>query len=627
MSHYCPPMSAPPVPPAGGSATEINPLEPTSKGLGLPQATSLVLGTIIGVGVFTLPSSLASYGPISLVALLLTTVGAVALALMFASLSRRMPADGGPYAYARVAFGNLVGFSNAWLYWITTWGGNAAIATGWVLYVETFINKGQATWATIALTLAGIWAATAINLRGVRSMGTIQLWTSILKFVPLLFIATVGLFFIDTDNFAVWNLSGQGLWQAIGGAMALCLFSYIGVESASVAAAKVRDPQRNVPRATILGTLLAAGVYLLSLVAVFGIIPNAELQATTAPFATAAEAIFGVSWAGSLMALVVVISGFGALNGWTMLAGEMPYAAAADGLFPEHFAPGLAARRPGLRHRRLRDPGHRRGPALAPGGRRDHGVQHPGPDDRDHRRHPLRVLGHGPDQVADRRRAGHHPRPDGPRRRHRRGGAGLLGAVHRVLHEQRGRGPGPLPAVPVRPGCLPDRPAGVLVQPRTDDRHPARYHPRSRRAPMNLALFAAAGIALSYGLATVLRSVGAEGSPWSLCSHCPCSSSRRSRRGAGVTAVAAAVWLKIPLSRGEWIGRGRRGRARGARALGRCRLGRPPGTLAGFGFGLVGIATRPLEAPTAWRACSPPSTAGPAAGGGCAGPAAGATRR
>ena len=169
-------------------------------------------------------------------------------------------------------------------------------------------------------------------------MGTIQLWTSILKFVPLLFIATVGLFFIDTDNFAVWNLSGQGLWQAIGGAMALCLFSYIGVESASVAAAKVRDPQRNVPRATILGTLMAAGVYLLSLVAVFGIIPNAELQATTAPFATAAEAMFGVSWAGSLMALVVVISGFGALNGWTMLAGEMPYAAAADGLFPEHFA-------------------------------------------------------------------------------------------------------------------------------------------------------------------------------------------------------------------------------------------------------------------------------------------------
>ena len=212
-----------------------------------------------------------------------------------------------------------------------------------MLYVETFINKGQATWATIALTLAGIWAATAINLRGVRSMGTIQLWTSILKFIPLLFIATVGLFFIDTDNFAVWNLSGQGVWQAIGGAMALCLFSYIGVESASVAAARsatrsatCRGPRSWArccrPASTCCRWWRSSGSS-----------PTRSCRQTTAPFATAAETMFGVAWAGSLMALVVVISGFGALNGWTMLAGEMPYAAAADGLFPEHF--GRVSRR------------------------------------------------------------------------------------------------------------------------------------------------------------------------------------------------------------------------------------------------------------------------------------------
>ena len=106
------------------------------------------------------------------------------LAMLFASLSRRMPADGGPYAYARAAFGNLVGFSNAWLYWIPAWAGNAAIATGWVLYVERFVNTGHGTAGTIVLTLAGIWAAAAINLRGIRSMGQIQLWTSVLKFLP-----------------------------------------------------------------------------------------------------------------------------------------------------------------------------------------------------------------------------------------------------------------------------------------------------------------------------------------------------------------------------------------------------------------------------------------------------------
>ena len=114
-------------PAAGGEA---------SGGFGLPVAMALIVGSIIGVGIFNLPTSLATYGPISLVSMALTTVGALALALLFASLSRRLPADGGPYAYARVAFGNGWGFANAWSYWITVWAGNAAIAVGWVLYVE-----------------------------------------------------------------------------------------------------------------------------------------------------------------------------------------------------------------------------------------------------------------------------------------------------------------------------------------------------------------------------------------------------------------------------------------------------------------------------------------------------------
>ena len=110
---------------------------------GLTTAMALIMGSIIGVGIFNLPTSLSVYGPISLVSMALTTVGALALALLFASLSRRLPADGGPYAYSRVAFGNPVGFANAWSYWITAWAGNAAIAVGWVLYVEVFVNTGH----------------------------------------------------------------------------------------------------------------------------------------------------------------------------------------------------------------------------------------------------------------------------------------------------------------------------------------------------------------------------------------------------------------------------------------------------------------------------------------------------
>ncbi len=311
--------------------------------LQLPQATALIVGSIVGVGIFNLPGSLASYGPISIISMGLTTIGALALALMFAALSRRLPADGGPYAYARTAFGNATGFSNAWSYWITAWAGNAAIVVGWVFYVqyvmESLIDGFEMTkWWSVTVALVGLWIPAAINLSGVKNMGSVQMWTSVLKFVPLVFMSTVGLFFISTANFDTWNISGETNVSAIGGAMALCLFSYLGVETAAVAAAKVKNPDRNVPRATVFGTLATAVVYLLSLIAVFGIVGSANLSDSAAPFSTAADDIFGGTWAGYVMATLVVVSGFGALNGWTMICAEMPLAAANDGLFPARFS-------------------------------------------------------------------------------------------------------------------------------------------------------------------------------------------------------------------------------------------------------------------------------------------------
>lgn len=311
--------------------------------LTLTQATALIVGSIIGVGVFSLPYALSSYGPISLVAMGLATIGALALALLFAALSRRMPADGGPYAYARAAFGNLTGFANAWSYWVTAWAGNAAIAVGWVFYVERFVNKDGATFWSIVIALIGLWVPAAVNLTGLRNMGVFQVWTTILKFVPLLLMATVGLFFIDGGNFTPWNVSGDTNASAIGGAMAICLFTYLGVETAAVAAAKVREPVRNVPRATVFGTGASAVVYMLSLIAVFGILPATELASNQASYSAAADAIVGGTWLGDLVALAVVISGIGALNGWTMICAEMPLAAANDGVFPKQFG-GLSVR-------------------------------------------------------------------------------------------------------------------------------------------------------------------------------------------------------------------------------------------------------------------------------------------
>ncbi|HET9781793.1 MAG TPA: amino acid permease [Candidatus Dormibacteraeota bacterium] len=321
---------------AGAAIPATTAAEATSR-FGLGTAVALIMGSIIGVGIFNLPSSLAPIGPITLVSMGLTTVGALALAVMFGALSRRLPADGGPYAYARVAFGNGVGFMNAWSYWITAWAGNAAIAVGWVLYVEHFINKDGNVLFSVVLVLIGLWLPAAINLSGVQNMGAIQVITTILKFGALAFVSIVGLFFINTAHFTPWNVSGQSTALAIGSGMAIALFSYLGVETAAVAAGKVQDPDRNVPRATVLGTLACAVVYILSLVVVFGVLPNATLRETSAPFSAAMDAMFGGTIWGNVMAIVVIISGLGALNGWTMICAEMPLAAAKDGLFPERF--------------------------------------------------------------------------------------------------------------------------------------------------------------------------------------------------------------------------------------------------------------------------------------------------
>jgi len=305
---------------------------------GLPTATALVVGSVIGTGVFALPSALAGFGPISLVAFALVTIGAIALALAFGALNRRVPGSGGPYRYAREAFGEFAGFLTAWSYWITAWAGNAAIVVAWVGYVEVFWNTSHAKGWSVLIALAGLWLPAAVNLAGLRSLAVVQVLSTVLKFVPLLFMATVGVVFIKSANFGQFNASGGSPLAAISAAAAITLFAYIGVETASVAAGRVEHPERNVGRATVLGTLACAAVYLLGTVAVFGTVDHATLVASTAPFTDSANAIFGGRWAGDTVAVTAIVSGFGALVGWTLIVGEMPQAAARNRLFPRPFA-------------------------------------------------------------------------------------------------------------------------------------------------------------------------------------------------------------------------------------------------------------------------------------------------
>jgi len=305
--------------------------------LGLSQATALVVGGVVGTGIFLLPATLAKYGTISILAFGLVTLGALAIASIFGKLGSRIPAAGGPYAYARQAFGEFPGFLNAWSFWITAWAGNAGIAVAWVGYVNYFLHWDSKA-GKILIALVGLWIPALINLSGVKNMGLFQVVTTVLKFVPLMFVAIVGLFFIKSANFGPFNASGDDFLGALQTSAALVVFAYSGIEAASVAAGKVRDPERNIGRASIFGTLACAAVYMLSTIAVMGNVPHGELVDSSAPFSDALNNMFGGSIWGGIMAAMAIVSGIGALNGWTMLCAEMPYAAAEDGMFPKPFA-------------------------------------------------------------------------------------------------------------------------------------------------------------------------------------------------------------------------------------------------------------------------------------------------
>jgi basic amino acid/polyamine antiporter, APA family len=316
------------------------------RSLGLWMATALVIGNMVGSGVFGLPASLASTGPISLLAWVFTGAGAILLALVFANLGRAYPETGGPYAYARRAFGDFAGFWTAWGYWIAAWAGNAAIATIFVSYASVFWpSLGTDNVLAFTLGLSVIWVLTLANIAGARESGIIQLVTTVLKFVPLLLIGLIGLFYMHSANFTPFDpnhVSLSGHWHAISFAATLTLWAFLGLESATVPAEEVKNPEKTLPRATILGTTITTGLYVLATVAIMGVIPAATLAGSNAPFADAAREIFGSSVMGvspdKLIAAVAMISTFGALNGWILIQGRVPLAAAQDGLFPKAFA-------------------------------------------------------------------------------------------------------------------------------------------------------------------------------------------------------------------------------------------------------------------------------------------------
>lgn len=303
------------------------------------MATALVVGNIIGSGIFMLPGGLAPFGWNAVSAWAITFVGALSLAWVFAQLSRHLPEAGGAVGFLRLGVGEGAAFVGAWGYIVSVWAANAGITIAGISYLTRLIPAlGATPWAPPVAALSAIWLFTWINLRGLRTAGSVAAVTSVIKLLP--FVAVIGLavWRTVTAGAAAWPPITPGAFTLAGtsAAVGLTLFAMLGVESAAMPADAVEDPGRTVPRATMVGAGLSAVVSIIASCAVALMLPLDLVTASTAPVADFIAGPFGGA-AGTFVAICAVVSCFGCLNGWMLVGGELPVAMVKAGALPAWF--------------------------------------------------------------------------------------------------------------------------------------------------------------------------------------------------------------------------------------------------------------------------------------------------
>jgi APA family basic amino acid/polyamine antiporter len=304
--------------------------------IGLITSTSYVVGGMIGAGIFLLPATLASYGSISFLGWIFTAIGALILAKIFGNFSKIIVnKSGGPYTYSRAGFGDFIGFLVAWGYWISIWVSNAALAITIVGALSFFFPILDNDPIIRVLTgLSFIWLFIWINTKGIKESGKVQVITTILKLLPLAFVIIAGLFLFDINNFPSFNLTDKSNFAIFPVVAVATLYAFLGLESASIPAANIENPEKTIPKATLLGTIIVTLVYILSTFVLFGILPMDVLAESPSPFADAAILIGG-DFGGYFVAGGIAISAIGCLNGWVLFSGQIPMAASQDKLFPK----------------------------------------------------------------------------------------------------------------------------------------------------------------------------------------------------------------------------------------------------------------------------------------------------
>ena len=300
------------------------------RGVSLFGAIALVAGNMLGTSLYTLPASLATaVGPLGLLSWVITAAGFLLLALLYASLGTRFPRTGGPYVFAREAFGDFAGFQTVWMYWLSAVFGNAAIVTGAIAYAVTF-SPTLAESKELQAALAGgiLWTLCILNVLGIRIGARIQMSILLINLIPLALLA-YALTHFDAANLHPFAPHGTG---ALASGSALLVWAYSGIESATVPAEEVEAPDSTIRSGTLLGSALATLIFLLSATAVVGVLPNDAIASSARPVEMAVRQVLG-DRAGFLVSICAVCASIGVLNGWTLMVGRIPYSAAEDGMF------------------------------------------------------------------------------------------------------------------------------------------------------------------------------------------------------------------------------------------------------------------------------------------------------
>ena len=303
--------------------------------LGIFQTTSLVTGNLVGSGVFLLPAALAAYGNLTLLAWMLTGLGALMLAWIFAKMSLKYPCNGGPHQFVTQAFGKKWGYWIAWGYWVLSWISNAALIVAAVSYIAPLFGN-LSTIQILTLELGILFVVTAINIIGIQAAGKFELFMTTLKLIPLVGIPLLGLFFIDWSSVSFHLPSNGNTLTNLKSAMFLTLWAFVGIETATVTGGEVKNPNKTIPFATLFGTGLSLLVYVMGCFVMLNLLGEQALSTSKAPYADLAGMVLGGNWT-VIIALAAIICCLGSFNGWTMVVGRIAQGAAQQDLFPKIF--------------------------------------------------------------------------------------------------------------------------------------------------------------------------------------------------------------------------------------------------------------------------------------------------